>query len=152
MLKKWLIVLLQNTVDMDVNSFNESLENGKLTHLFRISEDVYNSFQKCSGDMNPLHTNESFAQNKGFRERVMYGNILNAFVSYFVGECLPTRDVIIHTQDITFKLPVYLHDSLNFEAEMEGIYESVNAIEFKFKFSNQNNKVVAKGHVQIGLI
>lgn len=102
--------------------------------------------------MNPLHTNESFAQNKGFKERVMYGNILNAFVSYFVGECLPTKDVIIHTQDIAFKLPVYLNDELLFESEIEGIYESVNTIEFKFKFINQNNKVVAKGHVQIGLL
>ena len=137
---------------MDINAFKESLPNGKLTHLFQVSESVYTSFQICSGDMNPLHTNETFAQAKGFKGRVMYGNILNAFVSYFVGECLPTKDVIIHSQDIAYKLPVYLNDTLHFESEVEGIYESVNAIEFKFKFSNQNNKVVAKGHVQIGLI
>lgn len=137
---------------MDIISFKESFENGKLTHLFCVSEDVYNSFQICSGDMNPLHTNEAFAQNKGFKERVMYGNILNAFVSYFVGECLPTKDVIIHSQDIAYKLPVYLNDELLFESGIEGIYESVNTIEFKFKFINQNNNVVAKGHIQIGLL
>jgi len=137
---------------VDINSFRESFEIGKLTHIFRVSEGVYNSFQLCSGDMNPLHTNVAFAQNKGFRERVMYGNILNAFVSFFVGECLPTKDVIIHSQDIAFKHPVYLNDELHFDSEIEGVYESVNAIGFKFKFTNQNNKVVAKGHVQIGLI
>ena len=137
---------------MDFSSFKESLANGKLTHVFHVSENVYNSFQICSGDMNPLHTNESFAQNKGFTGRVMYGNILNAFVSYFVGECLPTKDVIIHSQDIAYRLPVYLNDELHFESEVEGFYESVNTIEFKFKFTNQNNKVAAKGHVQIGLI
>jgi acyl dehydratase len=137
---------------MNIISFQESLENGKLTHLFHVSEDVYKSFQTCSGDMNPLHTNEAFAQNKGFKERVMYGNILNAFVSYFVGECLPTKDVIIQTQDITYKHPVYMNDELHFESEIEGIYESVNTIEFKFKFINQHSSVVAKGHIQIGLI
>jgi 3-hydroxybutyryl-CoA dehydratase len=152
MLVKWLIVLHQNNIGMDIISFKESFENGKLSHIFRVTEDVYTSFQICSGDMNPLHTNEAFAQNKGFKERVMYGNILNAFVSFFVGECLPTNEVIIHSQDIAFKQPVYLKDELHFEAEIEGIYESVNTIEFKFKFSNQYNKVVAKGHLQIGLI
>ena len=137
---------------MDISSFQLSLTDNKLTHHFNVSESVYQSFQSCSGDMNPLHTNESFAQKKGFHGRVMYGNILNAFVSYFVGECLPTKDVIIHSQDIAYKNPVYLNDELHFEAEIEGVYESVNAIEFKFKFTNKNNKVAAKGHVQIGLI
>lgn len=137
---------------MDIIGFKESFENSNLLPIFRVTEEVYKSFQICSGDMNPLHTNEAFAQNKGFKERVMYGNILNAFVSYFVGECLPLKDVIIHSQDIAFKLPVYMNDELRFESVIEGIYESVNTIEFKFKFTNQNNKVVAKGHVQIGLL
>ena len=137
---------------MDIVAFQQSLTDNKLKHIFTVSESVYQSFQVCSGDMNPLHTNESFAQNKGFQSKVMYGNILNAFVSYFVGECLPTKDVIIHSQDIAYKNPVYLNDELHLEAEVDGVYESVNAIEFKFKFSNQNNMVVAKGHVQIGLL
>lgn len=124
----------------------------KLSHNFQVTELVYDSFQKCSGDMNPLHTDESFAKQKGFREQVMYGNILNGFVSYFIGECLPTKSVIIHTQDIVFKNPVYMNDDLLFEAVIDGVYESVNAIAFKFKFYNQSNKLVAKGNIQMGLI
>ena len=123
-----------------------------MTHHFDVTQTVYNAFQLCSGDMNPLHTDESFAKQKGFRERVMYGNILNGFVSYFIGECLPTKSVIIHSQDIVFKNPVYLNDNVLLEAVIDGVYESVNAIEFKFKFFNQNNKVIAKGHIQIGLL
>jgi len=41
---------------------------------------------------------------------------------------------------------------LNFIASVSGIYESVQAIEFKFSFTNNEKKVVAKGHVQIGLL
>ena len=119
-------------------------------HTFTVSEAVYKAFQNCSHDMNPLHTDESFAKGKGFKGRVMYGNILNAFVSYFIGMLLPSPDVIIHSQDIVYKNPVFLNDVLTFTASVDGIYESVNAIEFKFKFLNESNKVVAKGHVQIG--
>ena len=136
---------------MEVSNFKELYGEG-YTHHFIITKNVYKSFQICSGDKNPLHTNELFARNKGFQTKVMYGNILNAFISYFVGECLPTKDVIIHSQDISYTNPVYMNDKLRLESKIECVFESVNAIEFKYKFINQNNKVVAKGHVQIGLL
>ncbi|MGV8962001.1 MAG: MaoC/PaaZ C-terminal domain-containing protein [Candidatus Saccharimonadaceae bacterium] len=136
---------------MDIKEFISKFEE-KLTLNFQVTEVVYESFQKFSGDMNPLHTDESFAKQKGFRGRVMYGNILNGFISYFVGECLPTKNVIIHTQNIEFKNPFYLNDNLLFEALIDGYYESVNAVVFKFKFYNQIDKLVAKGNLQIGLI
>ena len=136
---------------MDIKEFISKFEE-KLTLNFQVTELVYDSFQKFSGDMNPLHTDESFAKQKGFRGRVMYGNILNGFISYFVGECLPTKNVIIHTQNIEFKNPFYLNDNLLFEALIDGYYESVNAVVFKFKFYNQIDKLVAKGNLQIGLI
>lgn len=81
----------------------------------------------------------------------MYGNILNAFVSFFVGECLPTKEVVIHSQEIQYKNPVYMNDTLIFDAKVDGIYESVNTVEFKFKFVNEEGLVVAKGKVQIGV-
>lgn len=131
----------------ELNIFNK-----KYTHSFTLTNDVYIAFQQCSGDFNPLHTIESFAKEKGFNSCVMYGNILNSFVSYFVGMMLPTTDVIIHSQDIMYKNPVYMGDILTFNAECKEIYESVSAVVFKFQFKNQDAKVVAKGHVQIGML
>ncbi|MES2377558.1 MAG: MaoC/PaaZ C-terminal domain-containing protein [Bacteroidota bacterium] len=126
--------------------------NDKYEQSFAITGEVYNGFIQVFKDNNPLHTDETFAQTKGFKGRVMHGNILNSFISYFVGECLPTKNVIIHSQEIQFKLPVYLDDKLFFEAIVTGIYESVNAVEFKFNFKNDEQKVVAKGKIQIGLL
>lgn len=119
---------------------------------FNVTPDVYKSFQDCSNDKNPLHTDEIFAKEKGFEERVMYGNILNTFISYFIGECLPTQNVIIIYQDISYKKPFYLNDILHLESVIDGIFESVNTVEIKFKFINQKNDVIAKGHVQIGIL
>ena len=82
----------------------------------------------------------------------MHGNILNGFLSFFIGERLPTKDVIIHSQEIQFKNAVYLNDELQFNAEVIGIYESVNAIEFKYSFKNKTAKIVAKGKFQIGVL
>jgi 3-hydroxybutyryl-CoA dehydratase len=119
---------------------------------FTVSEPTYNGFVELFKDRNPLHTDTDFAAAKGFKSKVMHGNILNGFLSFFIGECLPTKDVIIHAQEIQFKNPVYLGDELQFKAVIEGFYESVGVVEFKFDFRNADAKVVAKGKIQIGLL
>ena len=132
---------------MDLTVFDKEYQ-----HRFVVTQEVYDAFQKSSGDRNPLHTNHEFAKSKGFPECVMYGNILNGFVSYFIGMLLPSPDVIIHSQDIAYKNPVFMGDELDFTAKVEDISEAVRAVMFKFAFRNQSGKIVAKGHVQIGVI
>ncbi len=124
----------------------------KYERSFVITDKVYEGFIEVFKDTNPLHTDEAFAQAKGFKGRVMHGNILNGFLSYFIGECLPDKNVIIHSQEIQFKNAVYLNDELKFEAKITGVFESVKAIEFKFTFKNADGKVVSKGQIQIGLL
>ena len=119
---------------------------------FVVSDDIHQNFIKTFKDGNPLHTDEAFARLKGFKGKVMHGNILNGFLSYFIGECLPVKNVIIHSQEVQFKNPVYLNDELDFSAEVSGVYESVNSVEFKFNFKNPEKKTVAKGKIQIGLL
>jgi len=123
----------------------------KLTFNCIIDEAIYKGFITVFKDHNPLHTNTEYAVSKGFKERVMHGNILNGFLSYFIGECLLTKDVIIHSQQISFNHPVYMNDKLQFEAEVDEIYDSVKVIKFKFYFKNSEGKNVAKGNIQIGL-
>lgn len=124
----------------------------KFEKTFNVSDKIYEGFILIFKDANPLHTDEQFAVKHGFKGKVMHGNILNGFISYFIGECLPVKNVIIHTQQIQFKNPVYLNDEIFFEATVSEVFESVNAFEFKFSFKNADSKVVAKGKIQIGLL
>lgn len=118
---------------------------------FTVTEAVFNGFMNIFEDRNPLHTNEMYAKQKGFQGKVMYGNILNGFLSYFIGECLPTKDVIIHSQSIQFNKPVYLNDTIMLEAQVSEVIESVKVITFIYTFKNNNGKRLAKGEIQIGL-
>ncbi|MEN1786346.1 MAG: MaoC/PaaZ C-terminal domain-containing protein [Bacteroidota bacterium] len=124
----------------------------KFQETFTVHEDIYKGFIKVFRDENPLHTDSDFAQEKGFKGVVMHGNILNGFLSYFIGEVLPTKNVIIHSQEIQYKNAVHLNDELEFSAEVIGTYESVGAVEFKYSFKNRVAKTVAKGKFQIGLL
>jgi 3-hydroxybutyryl-CoA dehydratase len=119
---------------------------------FKVSPDIYAGFISIFKDKNPLHTDEKFAVGKGFTGKVMHGNILNGFLSYFIGECLPIKNVLIQTQEIKYLKPVYENDQLTLCAEIEEVYESVNTIEFKYFFENQDKVKVARGKIQLGLL
>ena len=139
---------------MTITELAEKAE--RIEHIYQVSPEVYRAFQVCSGDFNPLHTDVAFAQTKGFNDCVMFGNILNAFVSHFVGMLLPTREVMILSQDISYHKPVFLNDQIALEATVDTVSEAVGIIEFKLKFRRISEGVkpelVAKGHVQIGLL
>jgi 3-hydroxybutyryl-CoA dehydratase len=121
----------------------------EFNYKFKISKDIYDGFINIFNDKNPMHVDLDFAKKHGYSEIVMHGNILNGFISYFIGELLPVKNIVILSQNIKFSNPVHLNDHLQFKASVYEIYESVNVINFKFKFINQKNITVAKGKVQI---
>jgi acyl dehydratase len=133
---------------------DSGFEIGKeFVHTFEVTSDVYSGFISIFKDRNPMHTDERYAQSKGFPEKVMHGNILNGFLSYFIGELLPVKNVLILSQSIQFKNPIYIEDKLLFNAQIESITESVNVVEFKFSFfSSRNKKLASKGKIQIQLL
>ena len=129
-------------------------QSAKIQHTYKVTSDIYSSFQKCSNDYNPLHVDQLYAISKGFSDCVMYGNILNAFISHFVGMLLPSKEVMIQSQDISFHKPVYLNNEIMLEATVDTVSEAVNIIVYKLKFrrlDEDKSELVAKGHVQIGL-
>jgi len=119
-------------------------------HGFVVSEKVYNGFIQTFGDRNPLHTDEDFARNMGFESKVMHGNILNGFLSYFIGECLPQKNVFILSQEIAYNKPVYLNDEIDLSAKIVEIHESVNVVEIKYVFNKKGGPKVASGIIKIG--
>lgn len=131
-------------------------QSSNISHTYKVTPEVYYSFQRCSNDFNPLHTDGQWAKDNGFPECVMYGNILNAFISHFVGMLLPSRNVIIQTQDIAFHKPVFLNDEIKLESSIEDVSEALGVINYKIMFKKSKigggDFLVAKGHVQIGLL
>lgn len=134
-------------------SFTSPLPTGsKFAHTFVVSDAVYSGFIATFNDRNPYHVSDDAARAKGFAGKIMHGNILNCFLSYFVGECLPVKSVVIQSQEIKFHKPVYLNDAVTLHAEVADFHESVRTAEIRFNFVNQNKIKVARGTIFIGLI
>ena len=119
---------------------------------FPVTEKVYSGFCGIFNDRNPLHTDKSYARGKGFDDVVMHGNILNGFISFFVGECLPVKNVVLHSQVIRYHNPFYLNETLRLDVEIANVSESVRCVEFNFVFTKKDKTKVARGTFQIGLM
>ncbi|GHV60035.1 hypothetical protein FACS1894103_4620 [Campylobacterota bacterium] len=143
---------------------------------FDLSQRVYDGFIDIFNDRNPLHTDRAFATAFGFDNVVAHGNILNGFLSFLIGEAMPTKDVIIHSQTINYKLPAYIGDRVCIKAVVSEIYESVGAVVLNLKFMRQSRperererereretgsdaaapngkpEIIASGKIQIGIL
>jgi 3-hydroxybutyryl-CoA dehydratase len=128
----------------NIDSIKKFNLNDIYTSSFDITEELVADFARISNDYNPLHTQNSYAVSKGFKEAIVYGNILGTFISYFVGMKLPTEEVMLIQQKTDYKKPIYSGDKLDLFVTVTKIVESVSTVELKFEFKNINKVCVAK--------
>lgn len=127
-------------------------EGFRTAHRYTISRAVYEHFLQAFQDTNRLHTEDEFAQSRGFAERVMHGVILNGFVSHFVGVHFPGDAALLHSVHTQFKSPCHLGDEILIEGTVMHVAESVGAMTMDLVLTNvTRDRVAAKCKVQIGL-
>ena len=56
-------------------------EGQSFSRKLPISSSLMQAFAEASGDVHPLHVDEGFANERGFRGRVAYGNLLSLMIS-----------------------------------------------------------------------
>jgi 3-hydroxybutyryl-CoA dehydratase len=77
-----------------------------------ISESDIYTFAGVSGDNNPVHINEEFAKSTMFKGRIAHGMLGAAFISAVLGTKLPGPGCIYISQNLKFKAPVKVGDTL----------------------------------------
>ena len=51
-------------------------------YTFKVDYKVHKAFLELSNDYNPIHIDDSFAQSKGFKSKIVHGNVLGGFLSF----------------------------------------------------------------------
>lgn len=70
------------------------------------------AFAELSGDTNPVHLNEDFAARSPFKGRIAHGMLGAALLSTVFGTKLPGPGCIYISQDLRFKAPVRIGDTV----------------------------------------
>lgn len=70
------------------------------------------SFSGISGDRNPVHLDENYAESSRFKKRIAHGMLSASFFSALFGTKLPGEGSIYVSQNLKFRRPVYIGDTI----------------------------------------
>ena len=77
-----------------------------------VTDDDIRRFAALSGDDNPVHLDEDFAAKTRFKGRIAHGMLAASFISTVVGTRLPGYGCIYITQNLRFRAPVRIGDTV----------------------------------------
>lgn len=114
-----------------------------------ISEsDVY-QFAGITGDYNPVHINSEYAGQSVFKERVAHGILTAGFISAVLGTKLPGTDTIYLSQNLDFKAPVKIGDTITAEVEVLEKKDRKKIIRLRTIVKNQSDIIVVDGEAVV---
>ena len=70
------------------------------------------TFAEISGDTNPVHLNHEFASETMFEGQIAHGMLTASFISTVIGTKLPGPGCIYVSQNLRFKAPVKVGDTV----------------------------------------
>jgi len=114
-----------------------------------ISEsDVY-LYAGVTGDLNPAHINEAYAEKTFFKTRIAHGMLSAGFISAILGTRLPGPGTIYLRQSLNFRAPVLIGDTITASVEVVEIKENKNRIRLKTTCENQEGVMVLDGEAMV---
>lgn len=114
-----------------------------------ISESDIYLYAGVTGDFNPAHINEAYAQKTFFKTRIAHGMLLAGFISAVVGNKLPGPGTIYIKQEMKFLAPVRIGDTITARAEVAEIITEKNRVELKTTCVNQDGTIVIDGQAVV---
>ena len=103
-------------------------------------------FSGISGDLNPVHINQSYAEQSMFKTRIVHGALISALFSSVLGMQLPGEGTIYLEQDSKFVKHVYLNDTITATVTVEEIILEKSRVKLTTEATNQKGETVVKGY------
>jgi len=110
--------------------------------------DIYN-FAGICGDFNPLHIDSEAAAKSPFKKRVVHGMLVASLISAVLGTVLPGKNTIYLEQNLQFKAPVFIGDTITARVEVAELQPQKNVARFKTAVINQSGTKVIEGYAVI---
>jgi 3-hydroxybutyryl-CoA dehydratase len=110
-----------------------------------ITEAVIHDFAKATGDFNPIHLDQTYAEKTQFKGRIAHGALSIGYISSVLANLLPGPGSIYLFQEVKFLAPVRIGDVIAARVEVVELIPEKNRVKFKTTCVNQNGEVVVDG-------
>jgi 3-hydroxybutyryl-CoA dehydratase len=87
-------------------------------------------FSAASGDTNPVHLNQEYAETTPFKTRIVHGILTAGLISTLLGTRLPGEGTIYLSQSSRFKAPVPIGSTVNARVTVVELDETKKRVKF----------------------
>lgn len=106
------------------------------------------AFAGISGDRNPVHVDEDYAEQSRYKKRIVHGMMTASYFSALFGTKIPGEGCVYVAQSLQFKRPVYMGDTVTATIEVTKIDVDKKRVFFKTT-CKVKNKIVTDGEAEI---
>jgi 3-hydroxybutyryl-CoA dehydratase len=110
-----------------------------------VTDEMVRAFAELSGDRNPVHLDDEFAAKTRFKKRIAHGMLLGSLLSRVAGMMLPGPGTIIISQDIRYKGPCYIGDTVTAEIAVIHVRADKPIIKVSSRVTNQQGEELIDG-------
>jgi 3-hydroxybutyryl-CoA dehydratase len=110
--------------------------------------DIY-LFAGVTGDLNPAHIDEAYAQGTFFKTRIAHGMLSAGFISAVIGTRLPGPGTVYMQQSLKFLAPVRIGDTITATVEVIEKIEDKKRVRLKTACANQDGVAVMDGEALV---
>jgi 3-hydroxybutyryl-CoA dehydratase len=110
-----------------------------------VTEDDIKLFAEATGDFNPIHLDQAYAEKTFFKGRIAHGLLSLGYISTVLGNILPGHGTIYLSQEVKFLAPVRIGDTITARVEVIELNPGKSRVKFKTICFNQEGKTVVDG-------
>ena len=110
-----------------------------------ITEGDIELFAGVTGDFNPVHLDQAYAEKTMFKGRIAHGLLSVGLLSSILGNILPGYGTIYLSQEVKFLAPVRIGDTITARVEVIELIPEKNRAKFRTTCINQDGKMVVDG-------
>ena len=131
------------------------MPEGKSIHELKIGDSAQISktiteadielFARATGDFNPVHLDQAYAEKTMFKGRIAHGLLSVGLLSTVLGNILPGHGTIYLSQEVKFLAPVRIGDTITARVEVIELISEKNRAKFRTTCMNQDGKLVVDG-------
>jgi len=103
------------------------------------------TFAQLTGDYNPLHFDEAFAEKTKFGRLVVQGGLTTGLLHALVAMDMPGPGTVFLSQTWKFTAPVYIGDTITAAAEVLSVHATKPVTQLAIRVTRQTGDVVLEG-------
>ena len=107
------------------------------------------AFADVTGDHNPVHVDETFAQTTRFGRRIAHGMLTASLISSVLANKLPGPGSVYLGQTLQFVAPVFPGDEVTARVTVKQIREDKSILKLETLCLNQRGEMVIRGEATI---